>query len=89
MQLGDCEAIARVRKISRDPDGINFYLLDSNFLANKFIPLGSVKDVKEKARVHACHKWWHEIDRQVKAEKAFLYVPVTCPHEWNQCLSPG
>ena len=46
-----------------------------------------MKDVKEKARVHACHKWWHEIDRQVKAEKAFLYVPDVCVAEAFKVLA--
>lgn len=78
----------RVRKIYRDPgDKKNYYLIDANFLANKYIPADRVSSPKEKGRIFACAKWWQEIDRQLKKNSARVYVPDVCIAESFKVLA--
>ncbi|MEK6564215.1 MAG: hypothetical protein AABZ65_04210 [Candidatus Omnitrophota bacterium] len=85
--------MARVRKIMRHPDGKNYYLVDANFLVNKFIParlynnlLGD-KFAREKTRVENSMKWWDEIDRQIKKGKGKIYIPDICIAESFKVLA--
>lgn len=75
------------RTVARNPTDKNFYLLDANFLVNRFIPPDCVLKPREKVRVEASQRWWDEIDRQVKAGKAFLYVPYVCVAEAFRVLA--
>ena len=75
------------RTIARNPADKNFYLLDANFLVNRFISPDCVLKPKEKIRVEASQRWWDEIDRQVKTGKAFLYVPDVCVAEAFRVLA--
>lgn len=87
----------RVRKIDREPgEGKNYYLIDANFLANKYIPEDRVtskteKDRKsaetEKDRISSCMKWWNEIEQQLKTGKARIYVPDICIAEAFKTLA--
>lgn len=79
--------MARVRTIERNPEGKNYYLIDANFLANKFIVPANVSDHTERAMVEASQCWWEEIERQLKARKAFLYVPDVCVAETFRVLA--
>lgn len=82
----------RVRKIKRNPVGKNYYLVDTNFLVNKYLPLkfytGSLKRIKdEKSRIEKCREWWDEIDRQKKQGKARIYIPDICIAEAFKVLA--
>lgn len=79
--------MARVRKILRKPNGKNFYLLDANFLANRFIPADRVTDANEKLRVERSQQWWSEIDAQLHSGHAFIYVPDLCIAEAFKVLA--
>lgn len=79
--------MARTRKISRNPTGKNYYLLDANFLANKFIPPAQVTDVKERERIQRSLDWWAEVDAQIHAGKAMVYVPDLCIAEAYKVLA--
>jgi hypothetical protein len=79
--------MARVRKIHRKPNSKNFYLLDANFLANRFIPLARVADPAEKIRVERSMDWWNEIDAQLRSGHAFVYVPDLCIAEAFKVLA--
>ena len=76
----------RVRKISRNPNGTNYYLVDACFLANRFVPQKSAPEAA-KERIARCLEWWKEIDRQVKARKAIVYVPDVCIAEAFKVLA--
>jgi hypothetical protein len=79
--------MARVRKIQRKPEGKNFYLVDANFLVNRFIPLKCVTNEKEHQRVQRSHAWWKEIDKQLEAGTALVYVPDVCIAESFKVLA--
>lgn len=79
--------MARVRKISRKPNGKNFYLVDANFLANRVMPVARVTDAKEKVRVQRSQDWWTEIDAQLHSGHAFVYVPDLCIAEAFKVLA--
>ncbi len=66
----------RVRKIQRNPNPEkNYFLVDANFLANKYIPPSIAPDAHQRMRIERCLEWWEEIDAQLDAETARVYVP--------------
>lgn len=78
----------RVRKISRDPNpGKNYYLVDANFLANRFIPPESVPNANQRDRIKRCNEWWDEIEKQLKHNKARVYIPDICIAETFKVLA--
>jgi hypothetical protein len=79
--------MARGRKIQRQPNSKNFYLLDANFLANRFIPLARITNSGEQLRVQRSMEWWKEIDAQLKTGHAFVYVPDLCIAEAFKVLA--
>jgi hypothetical protein len=79
--------MARVRKIVRNPsNGINYYLIDACFLANRYIPARRLRG-DEKVRVERCSDWWKEIDAQLAAGAAIVYVPDVCIAEAFKVLA--
>lgn len=71
--------MARVRKIYRTPEkGRNHFLVDANFLANKHIPPSIAPNRHQKERIERCLEWWNEIDAQLEAKIARVYVPDIC-----------
>jgi predicted nucleic acid-binding protein len=80
--------VAKVRKIYIDiaPER-NYYLVDTNFLANKFIPVGLSPVGRERDRVKACHDWWQEIDSQLGKGRGRVYVPDICIAESFKVLA--
>ena len=79
----------RVRKILKNPKKSepNYFVVDACFLAEKYIPVGSVTDPVAKGRIRECKKWWKEIDRQVNAGRARVYVPDICIAEAFKVLA--
>ncbi len=80
--------MAMVRKISRNPNsGKNFYLVDANFLANRFIQPRFAPDNAQKERIEKCNEWWDEIEAQLTRNKARVYVPDICIAETFKVLA--
>jgi len=83
------------RKINRNPLGKNYFLVDTNFLVNKYIkpayydrlPDSQGKWKNEKRRVEKCLSWWEEIDNQLKKGKARVYIPDVCIAEAFKVLA--
>ncbi|HKZ42004.1 MAG TPA: hypothetical protein VJ044_13650 [Candidatus Hodarchaeales archaeon] len=80
--------MARVRKISRNPNpGKNHFLVDANFLANRFIPPGVAPDASQIGRIERCNEWWDEIEAQLRRNNARVYVPDICIAETFKVLA--
>jgi hypothetical protein len=80
--------MARVRKISRNPNsGKNYYLVDANFLANRFIPPATAPNDLQRKRIEKCNEWWDEIEAQLRRNKARVYVPDICIAETFKTLA--
>jgi hypothetical protein len=77
----------RRSQISRRPAGINRYLVDANFLANRFIPLRNITKPAEHQRIARSSDWWAELDKQIAAKKAVVYVPDLCIAEAFKVLA--
>jgi len=84
-----------VRKIKRNPLTKNYFLVDTNFLVNKYInpsyydrltnPLERIRN--EKCRVEKCLSWWGEIDNQLRNNKARVYISDVCIAEAFKVLA--
>jgi predicted nucleic acid-binding protein len=78
----------RSRKIHRKLDsGKNYYVIDACFLVNKYIPSTCTPNEKEKARIEKCLEWWKEIDTQIRANRARVYIPDICIAETFKALA--
>lgn len=77
-----------VRRIHRLPvGGINHFVVDANFLANRFIPIAFVPDKDQADRVRLCDEWWDEIDQQLENDLARVYIPDICIAETFKVLA--
>lgn len=80
--------MARIRKIRRKlAEGRNYFLIDTCFLANKYIPPVVAPVGLERRRIEKCLDWWMEIDEQLNADKARLYIPDLCIAEAFKVLA--
>lgn len=79
--------MAKVRKIQRNPENCNFYLIDACFLANKYIPPQIVTNLRERHRIERSLDWWKEINKQLKNGRAIVYVPDICIAESFKVLA--
>ena len=80
--------MARIRKIYRNPSqGSNYYVVDANFLANKYIPANRAKTTKDRTRIEKCLEWWAEINSQLASDKARVYIPDLCIAETFKVLA--
>jgi len=80
--------LAKIRKIYRYPDGSkNHFVVDANFLANRFIPPSCVHGANQVARIQHCNEWWDEIDAQLNADRARVYIPDICIAETFKVLA--
>ena len=78
----------RVRKIQRNPNpGKNYFLVDANFLANRYIPLAHVPVGPQRDRIERCNEWWEEIENQLARSKARVYIPDICVAETFKTLA--
>lgn len=78
--------MARVRKIEKNPKGKNYYVIDTCFLANKYLPEGNFND-PEKTQILECKKWWKEIEKQIEERKAKIFIPDICIAETFKVLA--
>jgi predicted nucleic acid-binding protein len=76
-----------IRRIPIDPDEKLFYLIDTNFLVNKYLPIKNITDKREKSRVKNSKKYWEIIDKQVGQRKAIIYTPDICIAEAFKVLA--
>ncbi len=74
-------------RIKRRPDPRNYFLVDACFLVNKYLKLSWIKDPAERERVRKCHLWWQEIDTQMKAQRARVFVLDVCIAEAFKTLA--
>jgi predicted nucleic acid-binding protein len=80
--------MARVRKILRSPtEGRNYYVVDANFLVNRFIPPSIAPAGIQRTRIEQCNDWWAEIESQLNQDKARVYVPDICIAESFKVLA--
>lgn len=80
--------MARIRKIRRRlVEGLNYFLIDANFLANKYIPPTIAPNARQKRRIEKCLEWWEEIDSQLNSSKARVYVCDLCIAEAFKVLA--
>ena len=80
--------MARIRRIYRNPgQGKNHFVIDANFLANKYIPPQRAPNAKEKTRIEKCLDWWKEIDIQLDSDRARVYIPDLCIAETFKALA--
>ena len=71
--------MARVRKIQRQPgDRKNYFIVDACFLANKYLPSGLAPPGGSRDQIVRCMEWWNEIDTQLAAGSARVYIPDIC-----------
>lgn len=75
------------RRIPVDPKERQFFVVDANFLVNKFIPYSRVAKVYEQRRVMRSQDWWAFIDRQLNNRKATVYIPDICIAEAFKVLA--
>lgn len=86
--LSECIIMARIRRIYRNPgQGKNYFVIDANFLANKYIPPQKAPNAREKTRIEKCLDWWEEIDTQLDLDKARVYIPDLCIAETFKVLA--
>ena len=81
--------MARVRKIPKNPPKSkrNYFLADASFLAEKYLPISGAPTLTDAQRTRECHAWWREIDRQLRAERARVYIPDVCIAEAFKVLA--
>ncbi len=77
----------RLRKFEREPTRRNFYLVDANLLANRFITVARVTGANERIRVQRSLDWCEEIDAQLATGRAFVYGPDLCIAEAFKVLA--
>src|SRR3989338_2983597 len=67
--------MARIKiSIDKLPAQKLFYLVDSCFLINKYIPPDKMNDPYEKILLEKSQEWWAIIDRQLSHGKAIVYI---------------
>jgi predicted nucleic acid-binding protein len=81
--------MSKYRFIYRNPTDKNYFVVDANFLANKFIDLKFVPEepAKQKQRIRDCQKWWVEIEKMVNTNQARVYIPDICIAEAVRVLA--
>ena len=80
--------MSRSRKLHRNPSpDKNYYIIDASFLVNKYIPPNRTPDTRQKTRLEKCIEWWTEIDNQIRANKARVYIPDICIAETFKVLA--
>lgn len=75
------------RVIPRKPTSCNYYLVDANFLVNRYLKPAALTDAKEKERITLSLAWWAEINAQLGVGTAKIYVPDVCIAEAFKTLA--
>ena len=79
--------MAKVRKIHRRlAEGRNYFIIDANFLANKYLPPDRAPNHQRK-RIGQCLDWWTEIDQLLNSGQARVYIPDLCIAEAFKVLA--
>lgn len=77
----------RKRVIPRRPTSCNYYLIDANFLVNRYLKPAAMTDIRERERITLALAWWAEINPQLDAGRAKVYVPDICIAEAFKTLA--
>jgi hypothetical protein len=75
------------RKIRRVRAACNYYLVDANFLVNKYLRASKITDAREQDRIRKSQAWWQEIDSQVASDMAKVYISDLCIAEAFKTLA--
>lgn len=88
LELESEENMPRVRKIQRHPqNGKNYFVIDANFLVNRYLPENLAPAGSQRDRIVACNQWWDEIEEQMDKDVARVYVPDICIAESFKVLA--
>lgn len=79
--------MARMRRIKRNPESRNYFVVDACFMGNKYIPPRLAPNQHERRRIERCLEWWEEIDDQLQRGKARVYIPDICIAETFKVLA--
>ena len=78
----------RIRKIKRYPTPTkNYFVVDANFLANKYISPDLAPRLRDRERIKKCLEWWEEINQQIRSNRARVYIPDICIAETFKTLA--
>lgn len=75
------------RTININPTFIYHYIIDANFLINKYLDPKRISDINEKRRVINCKNYWENIDSQLRKNKAKIFILDICIAEVFKILS--
>lgn len=75
------------RVIPIKPKARIWYLIDSNFLVNRYLDPTIIEDEKEKKLVRDAHNYWKVIDQQQKASLAIVFILDICIAETFKTLA--
>lgn len=76
----------KIKHLPRKPDDRIYYLVDSCFLVNKYIPPHIMKDNAERKLIINSKKWWTIIDEHLESHDAIVYVLNACIAETFKAL---
>lgn len=81
--------MAKVRKILRRPEKSvkNYFVVDASFLANKYLGVATATSLGAEQAIREDLNWWAEIDRQIKDQRARVYLPDLCIAEAFKVLA--
>lgn len=75
------------RKIPRQPKTTIHYLVDSNFLINRYLDKDSITNGEEKGRVIKSQQYWEVIDTQLKSHLCKIFILDLCIAESFKVLA--
>jgi hypothetical protein len=75
------------RVIPIKPNARIWYLIDSNFLVNRYLDPTIIKDEKEKKLVRDAHNYWEVIDQQQNDSLAIVFILDICIAETFKTLA--
>ncbi len=68
----------KIKKIPVDPVETLYYVVDSNFFANKYLRPSDGANIVDQNRIRNSNEWWEVIDWQIRENKAICYVNDLC-----------
>lgn len=66
------------RKILLEPDETLYYVVDSNFFANKYLSPHEGFNEEDKDRIRISKQWWEILDWQISKKFAIVYINDLC-----------
>jgi hypothetical protein len=75
------------RCIPKSPDYSIWYLVDANFLVNRYLDPRKISDKGERSRVNAAKLYWDIIDDQISQGKCKVFILDVCIAEAFKALA--